>query len=1155
MASIIKEIVVDRRTVAPGETILIQVEPARAEDDLVVAIDGVRGRLQYIQAPMVPGVHDIEVFAGDGAGLSDRQVVQITVEDRAPLPVLAIERDPYRSLAAAFRVVDVADLPRAAGSLYRWRFGETEVETAEPTIVYDFAEAVDHTKPFTNVDVALRVVAPDGAETLVQRTLAVWSSYQILRQAGYIQPPVSTDGVAVRGNGSAYSASARISNVETQAVNFTARRIEWLTAGLDDDNPPGPEEPVAIMIPASSRTDVAVSVDRSAAPDGADGFVVHLFGTAADGTPAHTFAAFEFARRPIRHKVPDKVVFQKPSLIDTVADLLGSNGPRPEWVERLATSAAGSLDERQLWALGVASQATPSDMLTSPVTLQGADVRAVESLFTPLNTVVPDAAAGNAVLRGGIDNAVLREGVGNAVLRQGVGNAALREGVGNAALREGAGNAFRRAEDRSGESVPTLGLRLGRRVFRDLIEDHLDSTALRNVRPVIEGLQRTPGGMTPWAQEWVDIAPSIFAIGDTPTENSACDPDDMPDPIPDGWACQFTGEYEQRWLPGRILNAKKGDVILSPGGNGLIGGLLKQVSPPQRYSHTAIMTRNHYEVSHSTGSDSWLEDHANGSILGEPAPTDGFDPKALKYLWPGGITQTSEEGYRGSKFTAPGGKQYDLKCFGLEDTSQFGDRWELIPAMVVKPHPSKETPEVRKGLHRVAEQVRSWCVTGADTAAGKQSGVHYRFFCYSDAAIAVRPDQTTGRPVGVAPEEGSWPGGTLPTVCSSIIWLAARTVGQHMEGTGDVASVAELEPDDLAKGAQVDGGTLDGLYLYSADERRTAAEWLHTYLRDKIIKTTRAKAPLDELGAISEALADMGDDCANQMVNSFALDWSDTDAKDSEKWRDEMSAGRAVSPDNLMFYDAPSIGLWGYAVPLIYRAARFENIPVTKWRQTSGPGTLSGVVTMGNGAAASHAEVNVGGSVVFAGADGRFRVEVQEGRYPVRATFQAPHGWCQATKDVTVRFRETTDVTIALDDPPELFRELVITGYADGNDDEGFLEDDENMHAGVHIGPLQLGPYGTHAESGWGKSWGGEVRAEFDVKADWLPDNAVAVHVFGRLYEGASESTGDLDGKTEAHWTIPPGATHKYEVYMRNDDEDENTWCRLNVDVTNRRAS
>jgi hypothetical protein len=95
-------------------------------------------------------------------------------------------------------------------------------------------------------------------------------------------------------------------------------------------------------------------------------------------------------------------------------------------------------------------------------------------------------------------------------------------------------------------------------------------------------------------------------------------------------------------MPGRFLNARKGDVILSPGGTGLIGGLLLSVTPSQWYSHSGITTRNYDEITHSTASEQRLIDHTRGQ-----GGSDGFEPNALKYLWPGVITQQVESAIKG----------------------------------------------------------------------------------------------------------------------------------------------------------------------------------------------------------------------------------------------------------------------------------------------------------------------------------------------------------------------------------------------------------------------------------------------------------------------------------------------------------------------------
>ncbi len=45
--------------------------------------------------------------------------------------------------------------------------------------------------------------------------------------------------------------------------------------------------------------------------------------------------------------------------------------------------------------------------------------------------------------------------------------------------------------------------------------------------------------------------------------------------------CQMTPEVQWRYVPGRVLNAKKGDCLLDPGGPRLVGQLLRQVTPAQ----------------------------------------------------------------------------------------------------------------------------------------------------------------------------------------------------------------------------------------------------------------------------------------------------------------------------------------------------------------------------------------------------------------------------------------------------------------------------------------------------------------------------------------------------------------------------------------------
>ena len=140
-----------------------------------------------------------------------------------------------------------------------------------------------------------------------------------------------------------------------------------------------------------------------------------------------------------------------------------------------------------------------------------------------------------------------------------------------------------------------------------------------------------------------------------------------------------------------------------------------------------------------------------------------------------------------------------------------------------------------------------------------------------------------------------------------------------------------LEPADLDGGAQIATNTPDGLYVYDADERLGAGEVLFNRLHSLVML---------QAGGWGDALTDVADDISNQILNTFATDWADEDAKDSEKWRETVDAN-AVSPQNLMFYDGPH---YGFSEPLIFRDWRVEDVVVHKWKKVAQTGTIRGVV-------------------------------------------------------------------------------------------------------------------------------------------------------------------------------------------------------------------
>jgi hypothetical protein len=384
-----------------------------------------------------------------------------------------------------------------------------------------------------------------------------------------------------------------------------------------------------------------------------------------------------------------------------------------------------------------------------------------------------------------------------------------------------------------------------------------------------------------------DLSPEVREILDKATREGACSgeqPVCSPDPRV---TAQLTDERPERQIsPWRIANARKGDLILCPGGpGGMIGGLLSQVDDPQVFSHMGIMTADEVEIRQATAIGDRVEQFYNGSILGlEDAPTDGIQEHALRFLWPGTVTQSVERAYEiwhGVGHHAGGGldslgnrvlddawkdkDEVSGKSFFVDSMSfgpvrmQVDGDWKTVFPLVVKPCPLLETPTVRAALHRVAD-------------AAKDLRGHYRFFAYTRADCGLdqwrfgprmleadMPDPASGC-AGVRPLVPVREGDTVPMVCSSFVWLAVQLANQRaaaanpplppiiLDGRPDrphynaggnygqsmCASDFVRRPD----AGKLDGQTLDGLYFYNTEERLRAAKWLHAYqvkkVRDKL---------------------------------------------------------------------------------------------------------------------------------------------------------------------------------------------------------------------------------------------------------------------------------------------------------------------------------
>lgn len=563
-----------------------------------------------------------------------------------------------------------------------------------------------------------------------------------------------------------------------------------------------------------------------------------------------------------------------------------------------------------------------------------------------------------------------------------------------------------------------------------------------------------------------------------------CQPGDTP-PRP-GMSCQATDEWTV--APAFIANARKGDVLLSPG-CGFVGNLLRNVEPPQAYSHTGIMTRDFYEVRHSTAA-AGRPKHKDYTDAFTSAGSDGIRPDVLQYGWPGVITQSVDHAFNGESMTDPDGHSFKLDGFSADPVLCEGDV-ELVWPMIVKPPPGSP-PSVREQLHTVA-----------DTAMGRNG--HYRFYAYTNGSIAI--DSTYN-----APPESGWAAGTSGTVCSQFIWSSLNQAGVTMEGP-------VMEEGDVLAGAERDGLTLDGLYLYSTEERLKAGTWMYNTLYNTVF---------GKAGWFGNALTDAADDMGNQVANCFASDGCGREDKDHSLWRSDPGVGRAVSPDNILLWDGPDNGgVYGYSEPLVYRGGDY--IRETVWQESLGNGAVAGSVSL-NGNPVADASVSIAGLELFTGPDGEFLDEmIPAGTYEILASKFVDGVFMSVRQDVTIEPGLTTRIDLVLQPPPEFIRQVVISGHMFLNDAEQFGGPEQ---ADFDVFEARtLDPFHRDQRITVSHCVGAEVRGElrFDLHLSATDNVTVEIRRVERagqtehawLFEGTDCDTDDLDGWGRWH---PQGA-------------------------------
>jgi hypothetical protein len=494
----------------------------------------------------------------------------------------------------------------------------------------------------------------------------------------------------------------------------------------------------------------------------------------------------------------------------------------------------------------------------------------------------------------------------------------------------------------------------------------------------------------------------------------------------------------------------------------------------------------------------------------------------LKFLWPGTITQKIDQAAYIDWLNSPDKGPYPLHSFSFDIDD--GNRNTLSYPLVVKPPAFDETPEVRLNLHSIAN------------AALAING-HYRFYCYTNPEMALSPSSAAG------PEAG-WAQGTLPTVCSSLIWLAAQHAGVRLEGPESFTPVGDLEPTDTVGGAEVDGSTRDGLYHYTAEERQGAGRWLYQHIYDEAYNSA---------GFFGTLFTDAPDDIANQVCNTFASDWADGDSKDSDAWQHTGSAN-AVSPDNTLFWDSPSAGnqnqfrsVYGHREELFYRPGTYQQVPIYRWKHVATRGNLTGTVTANADVTGTNVTLLGSGMPDFVvGGDGRFHFDnVWSGKYKVIAGLNINGVWNSADVDAPINAGATTDVTVPLQPPPQTNR-LVTIEIEMSTDWKSIWAHSPNIFLGTKS--VRVHPFHSHERIEFEGSGSPHGKMIFDI--DLNADLSVTISW------AAQEIDDEVEGEVKGGTTIAQDSVGKWNgLRVVNDDPIDSDWTEMTFTMRNEQAN
>lgn len=978
--------------------------------------------------------------------------------------------------------------PVATG--YRWDFGDgTTLTTQSPTATHDYFPAIKAQKVAHSFNVTCTIVHDN---ITVTRTLALISAYGMSKQLGSIVPHFTADDYAVFQH-VGFSGSMIVSNIEPEPITLNRMAVVPVSDDTTID-PPAPQFVTMqhpVTIPANSAMGLGVYVTTaqlgSLGPK-VSGFRVYYLGNTDAAISRFTkLSAVELTTAAVKTGIGASLL--APKTVATPAPAAPAAKPAASPAPLVAEAATRTVS---------AASAAASSLIVKPAGSPPPDVRFSHTFRIRLTDSGRAASLPSLIF----DHAA-------ALLAVSAIAADAKLGVSKAGAQT-IDTATNTVAIPLSSNAPTLAMQSQ---LRASVQAGLATVAISAAAIPGRGAAPPAPVMHTLALHGPPPANPVIAAG------NICDPDNISDADATtaknaGLACQLTSQTEQVLMPGSFQNAQKGDVILSPGQDGadnMIGALLRSLSPSQYHSHSGLMTRNYFEITHCTASAQRLTDSNNLTGIGGAG---GVKPDILQYAWPGTITQSIDAAINGERWNDPqdpsGNTFYMVQGFnpeplGIENNN---NDFTLVYPMVVKPLPENEAA-VRPALRHAADLARAKGAkvdqNGNQTQMG---GCYYCFYGYTKPEIAAGFTDP-------APASAGWAAGLSPAVCSSFVWLSMKAAGLPLVGPNAVETVAELTPAAIAGGAEVGGTTLDGLFYYSQPERQTAAQVLDSIIYNEAVQHEGFAQYIPVLGP------DIAQNIADQILNMFAF--NDPNMYGSSAWQNSGDAN-AVSPDNIVWWNPP---YFGYAEQLQYLEPHDEDYTVSTWQHVTVFGTVSGTVTrQDTGAPVGGAHVSLNDSLTATtDGSGHFQIaNVPAGSYNLKAwavvtvagaQVQLANGAGgsagQGQSITTTPANPNLNINVVLQGMPDNYRRLDLqfqwqSDHGDANPwhNSGVRYEGPNT-ASIPLGPGSdgIGNTGTYSYT-YDYDGQGLFRCQYNFTASLLEDLSVQVTLTGKMIDDGS---------------------------------------------------